>query len=203
MNIDIKLHKSDLPDDLNLGNIIAVDGEFMGLNVRRDPLCLIQLSSGKSDAHIIQLDRSNYKAPNLVRILSDEKIFKIFHFGRADIAHIKHYLKTDTKNILDTKIASKLARSYSDNHSLKTLIKEFANVDISKQFQNSDFGGELSSAQLKYCANDVIFLHKIHDELNKILIREKRVELYKDCLKFLKTRVDLDLALFRDDIWSH
>ena len=203
MNIDIKLHKSDLPDDLNLGNIIAVDGEFMGLNVRRDPLCLIQLSSGKSDAHIIQLDRSNYKAPNLVRILSDEKVFKIFHFGRADIAHIKHYLKTDTKNILDTKIASKLARSYSDNHSLKTLIKEFANVDISKQFQNSDFGGELSSAQLKYCANDVIFLHKIHDELNKILIREKRVELYKDCLKFLKTRVDLDLALFRDDIWSH
>ena len=175
----------------------------MGLNVRRDPLCLIQLSSGKSDAHIIQLDRSNYKAPNLVRILSDEKVFKIFHFGRADIAHIKHYLKTDTKNILDTKIASKLARSYSDNHSLKTLIKEFANVDISKQFQNSDFGGELSSAQLKYCANDVIFLHKIHDELNKILIREKRVELYKDCLKFLKTRVDLDLALFRDDIWSH
>ena len=203
MNIDIKLHKSDLPDDLNLGNIIAVDGEFMGLNVRRDPLCLIQLSSGKSDAHIIQLDRSNYKAPNLVKILSDEKVVKIFHFGRADIAHIKHYLKTDTKNILDTKIASKLARSYSDNHSLKTLIKEFANVDISKQFQNSDFGGELSSAQLKYCANDVIFLHKIHDELNKILIREKRVELYKDCLKFLKTRVDLDLALFRDDIWSH
>ena len=171
MNIDIKLHKSDLPDDLNLGNIIAVDGEFMGLNVRRDPLCLIQLSSGKSDAHIIQLDRSNYKAPNLVRILSDEKVFKIFHFGRADIAHIKHYLKTDTKNILDTKIASKLATSYSDNHSLKTLIKEFANVDISKQFQNSDFGGELSSAQLKYCANDVIFLHKIHDELNIILIK--------------------------------
>ena len=203
MNIDIKLHKSDLPDDLNLGNVIAVDGEFMGLNVRRDPLCLIQLSSGKSDAHIIQLDRSSYKAPNLVRILSDESIVKIFHFGRADIAHIKHYLKTDTNNILDTKIASKLARSYSDNHSLKTLIKEFANVDISKQFQNSDFGGELSPAQLKYCANDVIFLHKIHDELNKILEREKRVELYKDCLKFLKTRVDLDLALFRDDIWSH
>ena len=203
MNIDIKLHKSDLPDDLNLGNVIAVDGEFMGLNVRRDPLCLIQLSSGNSDAHIIQLDRSNYKAPNLVKILSDEKVVKIFHFGRADIAHIKHYLKTDTKNILDTKIASKLARSYSDNHSLKTLIKEFANIDISKQFQNSDFGGELSPAQLKYCANDVIFLHKIHDELNKILEREKRVELYKDCLKFLKTRVDLDLALFRDDIWSH
>ena len=203
MKIDIKLHKNDLPDDLNLGNVIAVDGEFMGLNVRRDPLCLIQLSSGKSDAHIIQLDRSDYKAPNLIKILSDEKITKIFHFGRADMAHIKYYLKTDTKNILDTKIASKLARSYSDNHSLKTLIKEFINIDVSKQFQNSDFGGELAEAQLKYCANDVIYLHKIHDELIKILNREKRTELYKECLKFLKTRVELDLALFKDDIWAH
>ena len=203
MSIDIKLHKNDLPDDLNLGNLIAVDGEFMGLNVRRDPLCLIQISSGNSDAHIIQFDRSNYNAPNLVKILVDDNITKIFHYGRADIAHIKHYLNTDTNNILDTKIASKLARSYSDSHSLKTLIKEFANVEISKQFQNSDFGGELSPAQLKYSANDVIYLHKIHEELNKILIREKRVELYKNCLKFLKTRVDLDLALFKDDIWSH
>ena len=203
MRIDIKLHKNDLPDDLNLGNVIAVDGEFMGLNVRRDPLCLVQLSSGKSDAHIIQLNRSTYKAPNLIRILSDEKITKIFHYGRADMAHIKYYLKTDTKNILDTKIASKLARSYSDNHSLKTLIKEFVNIDVSKQFQSSDFGGELVEAQLKYCANDVIYLHKIHDELIKILNREKRTELYKECLKFLKTRVELDLALFRDDIWAH
>tara|TARA_Y100001970_G_scaffold273916_1_gene372821 strand:+ start:436 stop:1047 length:612 start_codon:yes stop_codon:yes gene_type:complete len=203
MSIDIKLHKTDLPDDLNLGNVIAVDGEFMGLNVRRDPLCLLQISTGKDDAHIVQLDRTTYKAPNLTKILSDEKITKIFHFGRADIAHIKYYLKTDTKNILDTKIASKLARSYSDNHSLKTLIKEFVNIDISKQFQNSDFGGELTPAQLKYCANDVIHLHKIHDELIKILDREKRTELYKECLKFLKTRVDLDLALFKDDIWAH
>tara|TARA_B100000965_G_scaffold402998_1_gene430185 strand:- start:74 stop:685 length:612 start_codon:yes stop_codon:yes gene_type:complete len=203
MSIDIKLYKKDLPDDLNLGNVIAIDGEFMGLNVRRDPLCLIQISSGKNDAHIVQLDRSNYEAPNLVKMLANEKIKKIFHFGRADIAHIKYYLKTQTNNILDTKIASKLARSYSDNHSLKTLIKEFMNIDISKQFQNSDFGGELSVAQQKYCANDVIYLHKIHDELEKILKREKRVELYKECLKFLKTRVDLDLALFKDDIWSH
>ena len=203
MNIDIKLHKNDLPDDIKLGNVIAVDGEFMGLDVRRDPLCLIQISSGNSDAHIIQLDRSEYNAPNLVNILTDSKITKIFHYGRADIAHIKYYLKTETNNILDTKIASKLARSYSDSHSLKTLIKEFINVDISKQFQSSDFGGELSPAQLKYCANDVIYLHKIHDELIKILEREKRLELYKNCLAFLKTRVDLDLALFRDDIWSH
>ena len=203
MNIDIKLHKNDLPEDLDLGNVIAVDGEFMGLNVKRDPLCLLQISSGNSNAHIVQLNRENYKAPNLTKILGDERITKIFHYGRADMAHIKYYLKTDTKNVLDTKIASKLARSYSDNHSLKVLIKEFINIDISKQFQSSDFGGELSQAQLKYCANDVIYLHQIHDELNKILIRENRVHLYHDCLKFLKTRVDLDLASFNDDIWSH
>ena len=201
--MDIKLHKNDLPDDLDLGNLIAVDGEFMGLNIRRDPLCLIQISSGNSDAHIIQLDRLNYKAPNLINDLQNDKITKIFHYGRADLAFIKYYLKTETNNILDTKIASKLSRSYSDNHSLKTLIKEFINVDISKQFQSSDFGGELAPAQLKYCANDVVYLHKIHEELNKILIRENRFELYKDCLKFLKTRVDLDLALFKDDIWAH
>ena len=200
---NIQLYKNDLPDDLKLGNIIAVDGEFMGLNVRRDPLCLIQLSSGNSDAHIVQFDRENYNSPNLIKLLSDEKISKIFHYGRADIAHIKYYLKTETNNILDTKIASKLARSYSDNHSLKSLIKEFINIDISKQFQNSDFGGELTPAQLKYCANDVIYLHKIHEELEKILKRENRIKLYQDCLKFLKTRVELDLALFRDDIWSH
>ena len=203
MSIDIKVHKNDLPDDLNLGNVIAVDGEFMGLNIRRDPLCLIQLSSGNLDAHIIQLDRSNYDAPNLVKILSNQNITKIFHFGRADLAHIKYYLKTETNNILDTKIASKLARSYSDNHSLKTLIKEFVNIDISKQFQSSDFGGELTPAQLKYCANDVIYLHKIHGELIKILKRENRIQLYENCLKFLKTRVELDLALFKEDIWSH
>ena len=201
--MDIKLHKNDLPDDLDLGNLIAVDGEFMGLNIRRDPLCLIQISSGNSDAHIIQLDRMNYKAPNLINVLQNDKITKIFHYGRADLAFIKYYLKTETNNILDTKIASKLSRSYSDNHSLKTLIKEFINVDISKQFQSSDFGGELTPAQLKYCANDVIYLHKINDELNKMLEREKRIDLYKDCIKFLKTRVDLDLALFKDDIWSH
>ena len=203
MNNNIKLHKNDLPDDLKLGNVLAVDGEFMGLNVRRDPLCLIQLSSGNADAHIVQFDRNNYKAPNLIKVLNDENITKIFHYGRADMAHIKYYLKVDTNNILDTKIASKLARSYSDSHSLKTLIKEFANVDVSKQFQSSDFGGELSPSQLKYCANDVIYLHKIHDELQKILERENRIKLYQDCLKFLKIRVDLDLALFKDDIWSH
>ena len=203
MNIDIRLHKNDLPDELNLGNLIAIDSEFMGLNVFRDPLCLIQISSGNNDAHIIQFDRKYYKAPNLKKILENESVGKIFHFGRADLAHIKYYLKANTKNIFDTKIASKLARSYSDNHSLKTLIKEFLNIDISKQFQSSDFGGELTPAQLKYCANDVIYLHKIHQQLKIILIRENRINLYEDCLKFLNTRVDLDLALFKEDIWSH
>ena len=203
MNIDIKVHKNDLPDDLKLGNLIAVDGEFMGLDVMRDPLCLIQISTGNSDAHIIQFDRKKYNAPNLKKILENQSITKIFHYGRADLAHLKYYLKIDTKNILDTKVASKLARSYSDNHSLKTLIKEFINIDISKQFQSSDFGGELSTAQLKYCANDVVYLHKIHQELVNILQRENRIDLYKKCLNFLETRVELDLALFKDDIWSH
>ena len=203
MNIDIKLHKIDLPENLDLGNIVAVDAEFMGLNVKRDPLCLIQVSSGNSDAHIVQFDRKTYNAPNLVKLLTNKNITKIFHFARADLGHIKHYLKVNVENILDTKIASKLARSYSDNHSLKTLIKEFINIDISKQFQSSDFGGELTEKQLQYCANDVIYLHKIHLKLSKILEREKRLDLYNSCLRFLKTRVDLDLASFKDDIWSH
>jgi len=203
MSNNIKLHKNDLPDDLKLGNVLAVDGEFMGLNVRRDPLCLIQISSGNSEAHIVQLDRETYNAPNLVKIFGDENITKIFHYARADMAHIKYYLKIDVKNVQCTKLQSKLARTFSESHSLKTLIKEFTSVDISKQFQSSDFGGELNPSQLKYCANDVIYLHKIHGQLNQILERENRIELYRDCLKFLKTRVDLDLALFKEDIWSH
>ena len=203
MNINIKLHKNDLPDDLKLGNLLAIDGEFMGLNIRRDPLCLIQVSSGNSDAHIVQLDRSTYNAPNLTKILSDGNIKKLFHFARADLAHIKYYLKTDVENVECSKLKSKLARTFSDSHSLKTLIKEFANVDVSKQFQTSDFGGDLSPAQLKYCANDVIYLHKIHDELNKILERENRMKLYQDCIKFLRTRVELDILSFKEDIWAH
>ena len=203
MTIDIKLHKNDLPDDLHLGNVIAIDGEFMGLNVRRDPLCLIQISTGNSDAHIVQLDRKTYNAPNLIKLLSSKNIKKLFHFARSDLAHIKYYLKIDVENVECTKLQSKLARTFSDSHSLKTLIKEFANVDVSKQFQTSDFGGELTQGQLKYCSNDVIYLHKIHNELNKILERENRMKLYQDCLKFLKTRVELDLALFKEDIWSH
>jgi ribonuclease D len=203
MNIDIKLHKDDLPEDLNLGNTIAVDGEFMGLNFSRDPLCLLQISSGNMDAHIVQLNRETYKAPNLIKLLNNKNITKIFHYARADLTFIKHYLKIEISNIQDTKIKSRLARSYSDKHGLKDLIKEFINIDVSKQLQSSDFGGKLTPAQLKYCANDVIYLHKINEELNKILIREKRMKLYEDCIKFINTRVNLDLASFKDDIWSH
>ena len=205
MNIDIKLHKKDIPADIDLSKhkSLSFDCEMAGLNVLRDPLYLVQISTGNNDAHIIQLDRETFDAPNLKKILNDKNIIKIFHYARADMAHLKHYLKVNLENIQCTKIQSKISRSYSDNHSLKTLIKEFANVDVSKQFQSSDFGGELSQAQLKYCANDVIYLHKIHSELIKILEREKRVDLYKDCMKFLNIRVDLDLALFKDDIWSH
>ena len=203
MNVDIKVHKDDLPEDIDLGNSVSVDGEFMGLNVKRDPLCLIQLSTGNLDAHIIQLNRKDYAAPNLVKLFSNKKVTKIFHYARADMAHIKHYLKVHVENVNCTKLSSRLARTFSDRHGLKDLIKEIVGVDISKQQQSSDFGGELTTAQLKYCANDVIYLHKIHDELNKILVRENREDLYKDCLKFLKTRVDLDLASFKNDIWSH
>ena len=201
--MDIKLHKNDLPKDLEFGNKIAIDCEFMGLNFLRDKLCLVQISSGKSDAHIVQLDRSSYEAPNLKKILSNKLITKIFHYARSDLVFIKNYLNVDVENIEDTKLQSKLIRKYTDRHGLKDLIKEFVGVDISKQYQSSDFGGELSSAQIKYCANDVIYLHKINEALNKMLIRENRLNLYQDCLKFLKTRVDLDLECFTDDIWSH
>ena len=203
MNLDINLHNCDLPDDIRLGNTIAIDCEMGGLNVKRDPLCLVQISSGNSDAHIIQLDRKNYKAPNLIKILKDKKIKKIFHFARADMTFISHYLKTNVENIECTKIKSKLSRTYTDRHSLKDLIKEFVGIDVSKQLQSSDFGGQLSQAQLKYCANDVIYLHKINDALNKILLRENRMKLYESTINFIQTRIDLDLASFKEDIWSH
>ena len=203
MNIDIKLHKEDLPDQLSLGDNIAVDCEFMGLNVERDNLCLVQISSGKNDAHIIQLNRDNYNAPNLKKILENINISKIFHFARADLLFIKKYLNVKVENVHCTKIMSKLARSYSDKHGLKDLIKEFTGNDISKSMQSSDFGGDLSEKQLKYCANDVIYLHKIFGSLEKILIREKRFNLYTDTIKFIHSRVNLDLASFSSDIWSH
>ena len=201
--MDIKLHKNDLPKELKFGNKIAVDCEFMGLNFLRDKLCLVQISSGSSDAHIVQLDRKTYNAPNLKKILSDKLTTKIFHYGRSDLVFIKKYLDINVENLEDTKLQSKLIRKYSDKHGLKDLIKEFVGVDISKQYQTSDFGGDLSAAQIKYCANDVIYLHKINDALNRMLKRENRINLYHQCLKFLNTRVSLDLECFPDDIWSH
>ena len=203
MNLDIKLHKFDLPDDLAFSDKIAIDCEFMGLNVERDRLCLVQISNGNNDAHIVQLDKENYNAPNLKKLLNDKNIKKIFHFARADMLFIKKYLKVDVQNIECSKIASKLARTFSDKHGLKDLIKEFIGIDVNKQLQTSDFGGELTEKQLKYCANDVIHLHKIFEGLEKILIREKRINLYKSTINFIATRVDLDLASFKDDIWSH
>ncbi len=205
MNKDIKLHQKDLPDGINFTNSdrIACDCEFNGLNFDRDRLCLVQISSGNNDAHIIQLNRETYDAPNLKKVLTNKNIKKIFHYARADLAFIKKYLVIDVENVECTKIASKLARSYSSNHGLKDLIKEFIGTDISKQLQTSDFGGNLSEKQLQYCANDVIYLHKIYESLIKILNREKRIDLYKDAVKFIKTRVDLDLAEFSEDIWSH
>ena len=203
MNLDIKLHKVDLPDQIKFSDKIAIDCEFMGLNVERDRLCLVQISTGNDDAHIIQLDKEKYNAPNLKKVLIDKSINKIFHFARADLLFIKKYLKVDVENISCTKIMSKIARSYSDKHGLKDLIKEFIGIDVSKQLQTSDFGGELSEKQLKYCAQDVVYLHKIFNGLNNILIRENRIDLYKQTIKFLKTRVELDFASFTEDIWSH
>ena len=203
MNLDIKLHKHDLPDQLKLGNIIAVDCEMGGLNFKRDPLFIVQISTGNLDAHIIQLDRRTYKAPNLINVLKNKEVKKIFHFARADLGFINQYLNINVENIDCTKIKSKLSRTYTDRHSLKDLIKEFTGVEISKQYQSSDFGGELTPAQLKYCANDVIYLHKINDNLNQILIRENRMRLYEEAIKFIQTRVNLDIASYKDDIWSH
>ena len=200
---DIKLHKIDLPDEIVFSDKIAIDCEFTGLNIERDRLCLLQISSGKNDAHIIQLDKENYNAPNLKKTLENKKINKLFHFARADLLFIKKYLGVDIENVNCTKIMSKIARGYSDKHGLKDLIKEFIGIDVSKQLQSSDFGGELSEKQLKYCAQDVIYLHKIYESLKKILVRENRIEIYEKTIKFINTRVDLDFASFTDDIWSH
>ena len=203
MNLDIKLHKKDLPEKIKFSDKIAIDCEFTGLNIERDRLCLVQISSGNNDAHIIQLDKDNYDAPNLKKILSDKNINKLFQFARADLLFIKKNLNLNVENINCTKIMSKIARSYTDKHGLKDLIKEFIGIDISKQLQSSDFGGELTDKQLKYCAQDVLYLHKIYDFLHNILVRENRISLYNETIKFIKTRVELDYASFKEDIWSH
>ena len=206
MNTDIKLHKDDLPENLNLGPIVACDSEFTGLTPPKDKLCLIQLCSADSkEVHIIQfIDRETYKAPNLAKLLVNPNIKKIFHYARKDLEMIKYYLKIDVQNVECTKLQSRIARGYSDQHSYKALVLEFLNKSISKTKQGSDWGKQnLDPEQLKYSATDVVHLHRIHEELNKILVREKRIELYKEALKYLKIRVDLDLALIPQDVWSH
>ena len=201
----VKIHKNDLPNNLNLGKIIAIDTETMGLDYKRDPLCLVQISSGNEEVHLIQINRKTFKADNLKKILENNDIVKIFQFARFDLAVLNYYLKADINNIYCTKIASKIGRTYTDKHGLKDLCKELLDIELSKQMQSSDWGAEnLTEQQINYAASDVLYLHKIKDELDKILIRENRMELANHCFKFLKHRVTLDLAGWNNqDIFAH
>ena len=202
-----KLYQDDLPANLNLGPVVACDCEFTGLNPPKDKLCLIQLCSENSkEVHIVQfVNRENYKSPNLVKLLINPDIKKVFHFARKDTEMILWALGIHVNNVECTKIQSRIARGYSSQHSYKTLVQEFCGISISKAKQASDFGKKnLDSKQLEYSANDVLYILKIHEELNKILVREKRMELYKESLKFLKVRIELDIAGYeKTDIWSH
>ena len=201
----VKIHKNDLPSNLNPGKIIAIDTETMGLDYKRDPLCLVQISSGDEEVHLIQINRKTFKADNLKKILEDNHIKKIFQFARFDLAVLNYYLKTDINNVYCTKIASKIGRTYTDKHGLKDLCKELLNIELSKQMQSSDWGAEiLTEQQINYAASDVLYLHKIKEELDKILIRENRMELAEHCFKFLKHRMTLDLAGWNNqDIFAH
>ncbi|MEO1407496.1 MAG: ribonuclease D [Pseudomonadota bacterium] len=201
----IKLHKGDLPADVDLGAIVAVDTEAMGLDLQRDGLCVVQLSAGDGKAHVVQLDRSTYDCPNLKALLTDPAILKIFHFARFDVAMMKHWLGIDCAPLWCTKIASKLVRTYTDRHGLKDVAREVASVDLSKAQQSSDWGAaELTDAQLQYAASDVLHLHAIRDGLLAMLKREGRVDLADSCFAFLPVRAQLDLAGWNDtDIFSH
>jgi ribonuclease D len=201
----IFFHKNDLPVNINFTNSVAIDTETMGLNILRDRLCLLQISGGDGNAHIIQFEQNHYEAPNLKKILNDESIQKIFHFARFDLASIKHYLNVDVKNIYCTKIASKLIRTYTDSHGLKSICEELLCVEISKKQQSSDWGtGEISEKQLEYAASDVLYLHALKEKLNKMLIRENRFKAFEHCIDFLPTRVNLDLQGFATtDIFAH
>ena len=202
--MSIVLHKNDLPDDLNLGSIVAIDTETMGLNPERDRLCLVQLSSGDGTAHLVRMLDDSYNSPNLKKLISDPDTLKLFHFARFDVAIIKKYLGIDCPNIYCTKIVSRLARTYTDKHGLKHLCRELIGIEISKQFQSSDWGAEeLSTEQMNYAANDVYYLHKLKTCLDKMLIRENRVSLAQNCFDFMATRVDLDLKGWQNDIFEH
>jgi ribonuclease D len=201
----VKTHKNDLPNNLDLGKVVAIDTETMGLDYKRDPLCLVQISAGNEEVHLIQINRKNFKADNLKKILEDDTIKKIFQFARFDLAVLNYYLKAEINNVYCTKIASKIGRTYTDKHGLKDLCKELLNIELSKQMQSSDWGAEtLTEQQINYAASDVLYLHKIKEELDKILIRENRMELAEHCFKFLKHRVTLDLAGWNNqDIFAH
>ena len=204
MNLDIKLHKIDLPDDLTFSDKIAIDCEFMGLNVERDRLCLVQISNGDEICHLVKIDLSTEKPLNLINILKNNKIQKIFHYARFDVAVFKHNFKINIKNIYCTKIASKLVRTYTDKHGYKDLCSELLGKSISKTEQSSDWGGELTKEQQKYAATDVLYLHKIKDKLDSMLLREKRSKLAKACFDFIQYRTDLDINGWSEqDIFKH
>jgi len=188
------LYKNDLPDDLDLGAMVAIDTETMGLNPHRDRLCLVQLSNGDGNAHLVQVEQGVTVAPNLTKLLADEKVLKLFHFARFDIAALLNHYGVVTAPVYCTKIASKLVRTYTDRHGLKNLLHELLQVDISKQQQSSDWGtAELSDAQCDYAASDVLYLHQLREELDRRLIREDRMELAENCFAFLPTQAKLDL----------
>ncbi|MCD8496898.1 MAG: ribonuclease H-like domain-containing protein [Alphaproteobacteria bacterium] len=202
---NITLHHGDLPDNLDLGDIVAVDTETMGLKYKRDRLCLVQLSSGDGHAHLVQLNNGDYKAPNLKALLSDAKTLKIFHYARFDIVAIKTYLGVDCQPVYCTRTASKLARTYTDRHGLKDICKELLDIDISKNQQSSDWGAtELSPDQLEYAANDVYHLHKLKDKLDVMLKREGRDKLARMVFDAMPMRAALDIAGWRGtDIFEH
>lgn len=199
------LHKGDLPDGLDLGAIVAVDSETLGLSLTRDALCVVQISAGDGDAHVIQMDRATYNCPNLKALLADPQVEKIFHFGRFDIAMFQRWLGVETRPVFCTKIASKLTRTYTDKHGLKDVTRELLNVDLSKQQQSSDWAAEeLSEAQIAYAASDVLHLHALRDVLLQRLEREGRNALAKACFEFLPSRAALDLAGWPEtDIFAH
>ena len=201
----IHFHEGDLPGGVDFGKSVAIDTETLGLNPLRDALCLAQLSGGDGHCHVVRFDRATYHAPNMVRLLSDPDVVKVFHYARFDVAVFQRYLKISTTPIWCTKIASKLVRTYTDRHGLKDLVKELLDVDLSKQQQSSDWGAaKLSDAQLSYAASDVLHLHKLKSTLDNMLLREGRQALALKCFDFVGTRAALDLGGWsQEDIFAH
>lgn len=199
------LYKNDLPDGLDMGRVVAIDCETMGLNPHRDRLCLVQMSGGDGNSHIVQIAKGQSRAPNLCAMLENPEVLKLFHFGRFDIAAMHHAFGALTAPVYCTKIASKLIRTYTDRHGLKNLLQELLGVDVSKQQQMSDWGAEkLSPAQLEYAASDVLYLHRLRNKLNERLAREGRAEIAQRCFDFLPTRAVLDLEGWPEqDIFAH